>query len=89
MWREGLGCYKIITENMQVSYAKHPATLEFKECPQILHRILGKVQGEMFCRGYHPKALPLKKQGNGKRKQWQTYEQQVEILKVKGCKCKV
>jgi hypothetical protein len=88
MWREGLGCYKIITENKK-GYRNHPATKEFIECPQILHKVLGKVQGEMFARGYHPKALPLKKYGIGKRKPWQSLKEQTEILKAKKCKCKI
>ena len=88
MWREGLGAYAIITQGKK-GYANHPATKEFEDCPQILHKILGKVQGEMFARCYHPKALPLKESGTGKRKPWQSKEEQIKILKAKKCKCQV
>lgn len=92
MWREGLGCYKIITENMQVSYAKHPATLEFIDRPQSLWHRLEKVREEMIGRGYHPKELPVEMSfGNtfGKIKEWQTLEEQIEVLKTKNCKCRI
>lgn len=91
MWREGLGCYKIITENKK-GYRNHPATQEFINCPLALFNRLQKIRSEMLTRGYHPKLLPeIGSYGfqRSKVKQWQSLEQQIEILKAKGCKCKV
>ena len=46
----------------------------------------------MLKRGYNPKELPILGEGLGRdkfEKPWQTLEQQIEILKAKGCKCNV
>ena len=43
----------------------------------------------MLSRGYNPKDLPDAQMKFGVVKEWQTLEQQVEILKAKGCKCKL
>jgi len=56
-----------------------------------LSGVLTKVREEMLKRGYHPKKLEL---GNiftssSSYTPWQTLEQQIEILKAKGCKCNV
>lgn len=89
-WREGLGAYKIITENMDISYARHPATLEFQNCPEILYQVLETLRQEMLARGYKPKELPTRTYtGIGKRIPWQTLEQQIEVLKSKKCECRV
>lgn len=92
MWREGLGAYKIITENRtDLAYWKHPATQEFVDAPKNLHIRLFLVREEMFKRGYHPKELPFLYQGDSTEeiKPWQTLDEQIAILKLKGCKCKV
>lgn len=93
MWREGLGAYKIITENRtNLSYWKHPATQEFVKHPILLWDRLNKVRKEMLIRGYNPKEMPEIKNHFGiermdNYKPWQTLEQQIEILKSKKCKC--
>jgi len=90
MWREGLGMYKIITENKS-GYRNHPATLEFIGKPHLLYTRLQLVRNEMLSRNYHPKELPkfIFGQYSGKNKQWQTYAEQVEVLKNKNCSCKI
>lgn len=90
MWREGLGCYKIITENKK-GYRNHPAVKEFENASISLWFRLKRIQEEMFDRGYHPKEMPKLSLARGieNPKEWQTYNEQVEILKAKGCKCKV
>lgn len=94
MWREGLGAYKIIIENRtDLSYWKHPATQEFVNDVGALWSRLKMIRDEMLKRGYNPKELPLFHYNEPIRKQsikmWQTLEQQIEILKSKGCKCNV
>ena len=86
MWREGLGCYKIITENKN-GYRNHPATQEFINCPNKLWLNLFKTREEMLSRGYHPKSMPCISPISGTRKPWQTLEEQVAVLKTKNCKC--
>lgn len=97
MWREGLGAYKIITENKK-GYRNHPAVKEFENSLAYLYDRLEKVRIEMIIRGYHPKEMlntehdyPELKVMTGlkKPKEWQTLDQQIAILKSKGCKCKV
>lgn len=92
MWREGLGCYKIITENKR-GYRNHPAVKEFYNYNGNLYERLQKVRDEMIKRGYHPKEMPEMYSPmiftSHNESEWQTLEQQVEILKAKGCKCKV
>ena len=94
MWREGLGAYKIITENKS-GYRNHPAIKEFEKCQGRLYLRLYKVREEMIARGYHPKELPVWQEfGNGIfyvpiEEPWQTLDEQIEILKAKGCKCKI
>jgi len=96
-WREGLGAYKIITEN-KTGYRNHPAVKEFKDAPQELHDRLKQIREEMLKRGYHPKELGLSwfnkgyLDGDGHYQPnqltpWQTLEEQIKILKTKGCKC--
>lgn len=97
MWREGLGAYKIIEENRtDLSYWKHPATQEFVNNLDRLWLILQKVRQEMLKRNYKPKQLPeleditsFMEQFNCKYTPWQTLEEQIEVIKNKGCKCAV
>ena len=88
MWREGLGCFKILTENKN-GYRTHPAVIEFEDNQLELKNRLYLVRKEMLSRGYNPKDLPDAQMKFGVVKEWQTLEQQVEILKAKGCKCKL
>jgi len=94
VWREALGCYKIITENKK-GYSNHPATIEFKDCPDKLYKRLELIRSEMLSRCYHPKDLPAKcKDTNSEPKEWQSLEEQLERLKekrltIKSCKCNI
>jgi len=59
MWREALGCYKIVTGEVDGgSYKNHPATKEFKNHSEFLWTRLFAVREEMLKRGYHPKKMP-------------------------------
>lgn len=92
MWREGLGAYKIITEN-KTGYRNHPAVKEFENHRNLLWERLMLVRREMLTRGYNPKPLPdfLAIQDifpPKEYKEWQTLEEQIEVLKSKNCNCK-
>lgn len=89
MWREGLGCYKIVNGEVDGgSYKKHPAVREFSHAPQYLWVRLKKVREEMLRRGYHPKDLPVYNFSPLSPTPWQTLEEQIAILKAKNCDCK-
>lgn len=88
VWRESLGCYKIITHNKQ-GYRHHPATQEFINCPQALHARLALIKAEATKRGYHFKELPPHVSFKGKVKEWQSLATQKAVLKDKGCKCEI
>jgi len=88
VWREGLGAYKIITENKK-GYRNHPATQEFINCPELLWERLKLIRQEAVKRGYNFKELPKKVEFGGEIKPWQTLQEQIEVLKAKGCQCKV
>lgn len=90
VWREALGCYKIITEGKK-GYINHPATQEFLNYPDQLFDRLALIREEMLRRGYHPKDLPIQPEmpDAGLPDEWQTLEQQIEILKAKHCKCNI
>lgn len=93
MWREGLGCWAIVRGNKQ-GYRNHPATKEWIGDDLGLYMRLCHVRCEMLRRGYNPKHIPcthiefLRLTGV-QNPEWQTLEQQIEILKAKGCKCNV
>jgi uncharacterized protein (TIGR02328 family) len=93
MWRESLGCYKIVTNEVDGgTYRKHPATKEFLDHPQTLWRRLYAIKQEMKKRGYHPKELPkvhFNFSFNNKLVEWQSLDEQISILKAKGCNCQV
>lgn len=94
MWREALGCWKIITENKK-GYRNHPATKEFEGKPRALWYRLAQIRTEMVFRGYHPKNLPTPSWQSGVRVvedavvPWQTFEEQLAWLKTKKCKCNI
>lgn len=89
VWREALGAYKIITEDKK-GYRNHPAVKEFENAAGCLWERLHFIREEMLRRGYHPKELPAFVDcASHDQKEWQTLEQQIEILKTKGCKCHV
>lgn len=98
MWREGLGCYKIVTGEVNGgSYRNHPAVKEFINHLDLLYDRLEKTRIEMLNRGYHPKELPETSDkfypiGNfsyATYQPWQTLEQQIEVLQSKHCACKL
>lgn len=95
MWREGLGAYKIITEDKK-GYRNHPATKEFEHAPRTLFLRLEGVRSEMLRRGYHPKELPPAPRASANAAEevheWQSLEEQIVALKekratIKGCLC--
>lgn len=89
-WREGLGCYKIITENKN-GYRNHPAVKEFENSPWQLVKRLHTIRLEMLKRGYNPKEIVELRSAylESAVKPWQTLKQQIEVLKTKGCKCNI
>lgn len=110
MWREGLGCYKILNEGKK-GYRNHPATKEFEFHLDLLWDRLLLVREEMLKRGYHPKEMPYftlfqaispiiydeQKTNIGidlfsersPYKPWQTLEEQIKVIKLKKCNCKL
>jgi uncharacterized protein (TIGR02328 family) len=91
VWREGLGCLKIITEN-KAGYRNHPATQEFINAPRHLLKRLHMIRSEMLKRGYHPKEMPSYVILSARReivKQWQSLDEQIARLKEKKCNCKI
>lgn len=89
MWREGLGAYKIITENKK-GYKNHPAVKEFEHSPAALFNRMLKVRFEMLSRNYNPKPIfPRHHNKNGSVNEWQTLEEQINILRLKNCKCMI
>lgn len=88
--REARGAYKIITEKRtDLSYHKHPATQEFIECPEALHKRMQAVCDEADKRGYNFQRPPELVVFGGEVKEWQSLEQQIEVLKSKNCKCNI
>jgi hypothetical protein len=89
VWREGLGCLKIITEGKK-GYRNHPATQEFINAPSQLLERLYRIRQEMLHRGYKPKEIPsCRILDTGIVKEWESLEVQREKLKAKGCSCRV
>lgn len=92
-WREGLGCYAILINNKK-GYRNHPAVKEFENSAWHLWVRLERIRSEMIKRGYKPKELPNGQHyttiyKNAEPKEWQSLEQQIEVLKSKKCQCKV
>jgi len=95
MWREGLGAYKIITEDKK-GYCNHPAVKEFEHAPQTLLTRLLQVYFESKNRGYsfNIKLVDANKLDHIIHKEpkiieWQSLEKQIEVLHGKNCECKV
>jgi uncharacterized protein (TIGR02328 family) len=89
-WREGLGAYKIITEDKK-GYRNHPAVKEFETRTAELWLRLNIIRNEMLKRGYKPKEMPEFDYSLPQKhcQEWQTLEEQTEILKNKHCDCEV
>ena len=90
VWREGLGCYSIITKGKK-GYSNHPAVKEFANAPWQLLKRLYEIRDEMLKRGYNPKELPILRTAylEGSVKPWQTLNEQITRLKEKKCNCKI
>ena len=90
LWREANGAYKIITENKK-GYSNHPAVLEFKKAPLALCDRLYWVRYEMLKRGYNSKPMPSSPVNivPNEVEQWETLQEQIEILKAKKCDCQL
>lgn len=91
VWREALGAYSIIVNN-KPGYRHHPAVKEYMNRPDKLWNVLQKIKKESIRRGYNFKELPPPpdlKLCYGTKGRWQTIEEQIEVLKSKGCNCKV
>lgn len=88
LWRESLGCYKIITEGKS-GYRNHPATQEFIDSPVALWNRLSVIRSEMLARGWNPKPLPKLVNKHGAVKERQSLNEQIARLKEKGCNCNV
>lgn len=92
MWREGLGCLKIVHYEVDGGgYKNHPAVKEFMGNSILLIDRLQKVRAEMIKRGYHPKQLefPSIVTSSSTYTPWQTLEEQIEVLQSKHCPCKL
>lgn len=94
MWRESLGAYAIITGQVDGgSYKNHPAVKEFWNYNGNLYERLELIREEMLKRGYHPKPMPEAYSPmiftSHNESEWQTLEQQIEVLKNKKCNCKI
>lgn len=93
VWREGLGMWSILKQDKK-GYRNHPATKEWDGDMLGLYMRLCVIRGEMLRRGYNPKNIPCTADEflnlNGtKQKEWQTLDEQIRVLIVKGCKCDV
>jgi len=88
MWHEGWTIYSVITNNLK-GWRNHPQTLVFENCPEKLWHILYLVRKEMLSRGFNPMKMKKRVCYGGNVEEWQTLEEQIEILKSKKCKCKI
>lgn len=89
-WRESLGCYKAVMGETQ-GYINHPQTKAYWNAPNKLLHSLELTRAEMLKRGYKPKEITQYPQVDNQDdyREWQTLEEQVKILKNKGCECKI
>jgi len=70
----------------------HPAVKEYWNFPAKLIIILHRVRGEMLYRGFKPNLGLIsryKPLSIGHINPWQTKQEQIEVLKQKGCLCKI
>lgn len=83
--------WTFLTTNKGGSYKKHPETLRWVGKEQALYNRHNEQVAEMKNRGFkHNSTLPdFPPSTPYQNEQWQTLEQQTEILKAKGCDCKV
>ncbi len=94
VWLETNSIYKIIINNKK-GYSMHPATIEWKQCPDKLWDRMKLIREEMLKRGYHPKELPPRPADTiFEPVEWQSVSEQIKRLKekrstIKSCKCKI
>lgn len=89
--RELHAIWNILTQNKS-GYSRHPETLRWKGKLAALYLRHEELMTEMIGRNYHHKSKLDRKYVIGYSSQNQfvnTYEEQITILKNKGCKCKL
>ena len=89
--RELHAIWNILTQN-KLGYSRHPETLRWKGKLAALYLRHEEIVKEMISRNYRHKTELQKVYAIGSSSQNQfvnTYDEQIEILKKKGCTCKV
>jgi len=89
--RELHAIWDILTQNKS-GYSKHPETLRWKGKLAALYLRHEELAKEMLRRKYNHKTELDRKYATGNLSQNQfvnTYDEQLNILKNKGCKCKI
>ena len=89
--RELHAIWNILTQNKS-GYSKHPETLRWKGKLAALYLRHEELAKEMLRRKYNHKTELDRKYASGNLSQNQfvnTYDEQINILKNKGCKCKI
>lgn len=89
--RELHAIWNILTQNKS-GYSKHPETLRWKGKLGALYLRHEELVKEMHSRKYNHKTELVRKYATGNLSQNQfvnTYDEQINILKNKGCKCKI
>lgn len=89
--RELHAIWNILTQNKS-GYSKHPETLRWKGKLAALYLRHEELVKEMLRRKYNHKTELDRKYATGNLSQNQfvnTYDEQLNILKNKGCKCKI
>lgn len=83
--------WSIITNNRK-AYAHHPETIRWRRKLKALYLRHEALVSEMTARGYkhHTPLDPALATGKAVQDEFvNTYEEQVQILKERGCECKV
>ncbi len=98
-WRESLGLWNILTQGKK-GYSNHPETKRWRGFERALWNTMSKTRSEMILRGWNPKPLPVypffvlaQKRAFPEDVEFgswpKPWDDQVSILKAKGCSCKV
>ncbi|MBF0216101.1 MAG: pyrimidine dimer DNA glycosylase [Candidatus Omnitrophica bacterium] len=89
--RELHAIWSVLTKNKK-GYSRHPETLRWKGKLAALYLRHGKLVAEMVSRGYRHNSPLERRLARGDRKQTlfvASRRKQVEILRNKGCECRV
>ena len=89
--RELHAMWVVITENKK-RYSLHPETLRWKGKLKAMYLRHEQLVSEMTKRDYHHKSPLDKRKATGNEKQYDyvdSIERQIQILKKKGCSCKI